>query len=115
MHTFYQTNIHNNASSDHRKPTLIYSTVRMTNYMREPMKKKSVNKTASLWSHSCRPYTSSSHINVMLTASDQTLMVFIVAMGPFTALLLGSFLFMISPKLSLEETGDYRRLLTRGL
>lgn len=43
MHTFYQTNIHNNASSDHRKPTLIYSTVRMTNYMREPMKKKSVN------------------------------------------------------------------------
>lgn len=43
MHTFAQTNIHNNASSDHRKATLIYSTVRMTNYMREPMKKKSVN------------------------------------------------------------------------
>lgn len=51
MHTFYQTNIHNNASSDHRKPTLIYSTVRMTNYMREPMKKKECKQPASRVTH----------------------------------------------------------------
>lgn len=60
-------------------------------------------------------YCCSGHINVTLTVSDQALMVFIVAMGPFTAILLRSFLFMISPKLSLEETEDYGRLLTRGL
>ncbi len=60
-------------------------------------------------------YCRSGHINVALTASDQALMVFIVAMGLFTAILLRSFLFMISPKLSLEETADYVRLLTRRL
>lgn len=56
----------------------------------------------------------SGRINVTLKASDQTLMVFIVAMGPLTVILLRSFLFMISHKLSLEETADYVRLLTRG-
>lgn len=61
------------------------------------------------------PYCCSGHINMALTASDQALMVFIVAMGPFTEILLRSFLFMIFPKLSLEETADYGRLLTRGL
>lgn len=60
-------------------------------------------------------YCCSGYINVTLTASDRAVMVFMVAMGPFTVILLRSFLFMISPKLSLEETADYGRLLTRGL
>lgn len=42
-------------------------------------------------------YCCSGYINVTLTVSDQALMVFIVAMGPFTVILLRSFLFMISP------------------
>lgn len=81
--------------------------------MEEPMT-KDCKQPASRVSHAAL-YCCSGHINVTLTASDQALMVFIVAMGPFTAILLRSFLFMISPKLSLEETADYGRLLTRGL
>lgn len=45
----------------------------------------------------------SGHTNARLTGPDQTVMVFIVAMGTFTAILLEYFLFMIFPKLSLKE------------
>jgi len=76
---------------------------------------KECKQPASGFTHAKALYCYSGHINVALTASDQALMLFIVAMGPFTAILLRSFLFMISPKLSLEGIADYGRLLTRGL
>lgn len=53
-------------------------------------------------------YCCSGFINVALTASDQTLMVFIVAMGPFAEIILRSFLFMISPQIVLGRNSRLR-------